>query len=465
MVNEVVEIAVIGAGSAGLVAATTAKRLGAKVTLIESHKTGGECLHTGCIPSKTFIHSARLYHEMKTSDRYGLPVLTGSLRFESVMDHVHSVVESIYRHESPEALAEIGLTLVQGAPIFSSPSTLEVNGKSIHADRIIICTGSSPLILPIDGLDNVPFITNETVWDLRSLPERMLIVGGGPISIEMAQSFSRFGTRVTVVELLDRILPNEDEDISAEVTGLLSREGVRFITGAKVTRVEQKSRGTAVVVEKDGMAEKISTDALFLSTGRSPNIEGLGLENIGVRASRRGIEVDEYLQTSAGNIYACGDVVGPYRFTHTAGYQADVAVKNALYGNNLKNDLSVLPWVTFSEPEVARVGMTETEARQKLGNITVLRVAADSIDRSKTESKEEGILKIILDSQDRIVGAHAFAAHAGEYIHEIAFAMQNNLDIGAVGRLIHAYPTYAEIVRKAATRYLRTREKARATHV
>ena len=456
-------MAVIGAGSSGLVAATTAKRLGAKVVLLEKHKTGGECLHTGCVPSKTFIHAAKIAHEMKHAYKYGLTPCEALPDFSSVMQHVHSVVDSIYRHESPEALLDMGLTVIEGAPLFDSPSTIQVNGETIRAERTVICTGSSPLILPIDGLDTVPFITNETVWELRSLPRKMLVLGGGPISIEMAQSFARFGTEVTIVELLNRILPNEDEEISAELTKILGQEHIRCITGAKVTKVEKNTADTMVTVEKDGKKQLIETDALFVSIGRSPNTSGMDLEKAGVEYARRGIAVNEYLQTSSPNIYACGDVVGPYRFTHTAGYQADVAVKNALGGNSIKNDLSVLPWVTFSDPEVARVGMTEAEAREQVGKITLLRVTVNSIDRPKTESKEQGFLKIILNAQDKILGAHALATHSGEYIHEIALAMQNNLGIEAIGRLIHAYPTYAELVRKAATRYLRTKEVSLAS--
>ena len=288
----------------------------------------------------------------------------------------------------------------------------------------------------------------------------MLIIGGGPISVEMGQAFARFGTAVTIVELMPRLLPNEDEEISEELKQVLSGEGIRCITSAKVTKVEKGNEVIAVTVEKSGSTEIIDAASLLVSIGRSPNVAGLQLEKAGVDYSNRGIVVDKHLQTSSLSVYACGDVVGPYRFTHTAGYQADIATKNALTGNTMENDLSVLPWVTFTDPEVARVGLTEAEARKKVGDVNVLRVSAGSIDRTKTEGNDKGFLKIVLDADDKILGVHAFTPHAGEYIHEAALAMQNRLGIEAFGRLIHAYPTHAEILRKAATRYLRSKETA-----
>lgn len=454
------DLAVVGGGSAGLVAATTAKRLGASVVLIEKHKTGGECLHTGCVPSKTLIHAAKVYHEMKHASKYGLPNFNQPVDFARVMNHVHTVIGSLYHHESPSALREAGIAVIEGNPVFESSTVLSMNGARVNAEKTIICTGSSPLILPIAGLDSVPYLTNESLWTVRTLPQSMLIIGGGPISVEIGQALARFGTRVTIVELLPRILPNEDEEVSVELKKILSEEGVRCITSAKVVKVQTTQQGVEVFVDRGDSHDTIEVEALLVSIGRSPNVTGLRLEEAGVNYLRRGIEVNRYLQTSSPNIYACGDVVGPYRFTHTAGYQADIAARNALNGNMVENDLSVLPWVTFTDPEVARIGLTETEARQKFGNVRVLRVSGESVDRPKTESNEKGFLKMILDVNEQILGVHAIAPHAGEYIHEAALAMQNGLGIEAIGRLIHAYPTHAEMLKKAATRYLRSKETA-----
>ncbi|MEX1137743.1 MAG: FAD-dependent oxidoreductase [Bacteroidota bacterium] len=454
------DIAIVGGGSAGLTAATTAKRLGASVVLIERNKTGGECLHTGCIPSKTLIHTSRLYHEMKQAAKYGLPLVDQPLDFARVMDHVQTVIASIYQHENPPALHEMGIEVMEGNASFTSPTSLSVDGITIRTGKTIICTGSSPLIFPIEGLDSVPYLTNETVWSLRTLPRSMLIVGGGPISVEMGQAFARFGTRVTIVELMPRILPNEDEEISETLKQVLSEEGLRCLTSARVAKVRRENGEISVLVEKDGSTEVIPVASLLVSIGRSPSVAGLRLEEAGVDYSNRGIVVNKYLQTSTPSVYACGDVVGPYRFTHSAGYQADIAVRNATTGNTRESDLSVLPWVTFTDPEVARVGLTESEARKKFERVTVLRVPAGSIDRPRTEGHDKGILKIILDERDSILGVHAFTTHSGEYIHEAALAMQNGLTVEALGKLIHAYPTHAEILKKAATRYLRSKEKA-----
>lgn len=451
------QVVVIGAGSAGLVAATTAKRLGARTALIEHNKVGGECLHSGCVPSKTLIHSAKLFYEMTRAERYGLPPVAPDLDFARVMEHVQQVVHGIYQHENPAVFREMGIDVYEGGAGFTSPQEIQVNGQALGFERAIICTGSSPLILPIEGLDKINYLTNENVWALRELPPSLLVIGAGPISVEMGQSFSRFGSNVTLVEIMDRVVPNEDEEISRELQRILEGEGVTCLTSSKVVKVEPAGKEIAVTVEGAKSQQLVRAAAIMVSVGRSPNLNGLQLENAQVQYSRRGIEVNPYLQTSAPSIYAGGDVVGPFRFTHTASYQADVAVKNALGNPRTQQDLRVLPWVTFSDPECARVGMTEAEARKEHGQVTVLRIGADSVDRPRTEGKTEGFLKIILDTSDRILGGHALAAHAGEYIHEIALAMQERLNIQALANLIHAYPTYSELVKKAAVRYLRTK--------
>jgi len=352
----------------------------------------------------------------------------------------------------------MGIDVFEAQARFESEESVRVGGEVIGFGRALICTGSSPLIPPIAGLSNGPYLTNESVWELNALPSTILFIGAGPISVELGQAFARFGSKVTIVESLDRVLPNEDEETSSVVRALLEREGVTVRLSARVTGVERRGEAARIIVESAGATEALEAAAVFVSVGRRPSVDDLELGRAGVRHSPRGIEVDKFLRTTSARIFACGDVVGPLRFTHTAAYQADVAIRNALSTESIAQDLSVTPWVTFSDPECARVGLTESEARAGRGIVRVLRVAADSVDRPRIEGRTEGFLKLLLDGEDRIVGAHAVAPHAGEFIQEVALAMRHGLGIEAIVSTIHAYPTYAELVRKAAVRYLRTKE-------
>ena len=385
------DMIVIGAGSAGLVAATTAQRLGARTALVEHRKIGGECLHSGCVPSKALVHAARVYHEMLHADRLGLPRVTSPVQFSQVMEHVGAVVESIYEHENPEVFRRMGIDVYEAAASFESPDTVRV-GDEIWVSSVpwsardqVRSSRLSRILryaLP-DERERLGDPRSSPIDPLRRCRPDLRGVGAGTDPIR---------ARVTLVEMLDRVLPNEDEDTSDTIRTLLERAGVRH--------------------------------------------------------SPRGIETDAQLRTSAPRSYACGDVVGPLRFTHTAGYQADVAIRNALSNGAASQDLSVIPWVTISDPECARVGLTEREARAAHGQVQVLRVGLDRVDRPRTEGRTEGFLKVVLDASDRIVGAHAVAPHAGEFIHELALAMRHGLGIGAIASTIHAYPTYAELVRK-----------------
>ncbi len=454
------DICVIGAGSGGLVAATTANRLGARTALVEKYKIGGECLHLGCVPSKTLIASAKVYQMIKKSTAFGLPEFKAKsdFNFADVLGHINSVVGSIYENESPQVFRDMGIDVYMNAAEFITNKQLKVGDDDvIEADYFIICTGSSPLILPIPGLDTIKYHTNETFWEIQHLPDSMLIIGGGPIAVEIGQSLARFGCKITIAELSDRILKSEDEEISEDLQKLLIEEGVQILTSSKVVSLKKKASQVIVTIESGGKTKNLTVDSIFLSIGRKPNIDDLKLESAGVIYSRGGIEVNQYLQSSATNIYACGDVVGPFKFTHTGSYQANICVNNILNEELKPNDLSVLPWTIFTDPEIAHVGLTEKKAREQNINPHVLRVDASGIDRFIAENKKLGFIKIILDENDLVIGANAFCAHSGEYIQIITQAIKYKLSIQSLAETIYAYPTFAEIIRKAFVRYMRTK--------
>jgi pyruvate/2-oxoglutarate dehydrogenase complex dihydrolipoamide dehydrogenase (E3) component len=457
------DIAVIGAGSGGLVAALTAQRRGLRVALLEKNKIGGECTHSGCVPSKTFISSARLYHAMQQAERHGLPGLAAPAKvdFARVMEHVNEVVQSVYQNEQPAHFEQLGMDVYihPGGAQFLSKNEIQIGDDTIWANYIVIATGSSPRMAPHEGGENLPVLTNENFWGLREQPDTILFLGGGVISVELGQCLARFGTQVTIIDRNDRIMKVADEEVSALATELLQREGIRILTNAEVVNCQQAAGSQVkVTVDQQGELQELLAERVFVALGRTPNLAGLQLERAGVAYSERGIETNQFLQTSAPNIYACGDVTSPAKFTHVASYQAEICIENILNGNQRVNDLSVVPWAIFMEPEVAHVGLIEAEARRKHGQVTVSHVNTNSIDRFITESDTVGFLKLILDENDVILGADAIGAHAGEWIQFFTLAIKQGLSLQQIADTIFAYPTFAEIVKKVVTRYLRTRE-------
>ena len=457
------DVVVVGSGSGGLVAALEANRRGAKVAMLERNKIGGECTHSGCVPSKSLISSAKLYHAMQQADRMGLPKpnVATAFNFADVMERVDDVVQGVYLHEQPDLFRDMNIDVLihpSGAK-FLNNHEIQIGDEVIQADYTVISTGSSPRMLP--GMLNqpIPFLNNENFWGIREQPRSIAFLGGGVISVELGQSLARFGSKVKIIDRNPRILKVTDEDVGQLATEILTEEGLQLITNATVTNCHRQDDGqTLITVDQRGSEKQIYADSVFVALGREPNINGLQLESAGVEYTNRGIKTNEFMQTTVDNIYACGDVTTPAKFTHVAAFQAEICVKNILYGNKAVNDLSTLPWAIFTDPEIAHVGLTEAQAREKYGSVQVFKVDA-KIDRFTTESQTCGFLKIVLDENDNILGADAIGAHAGEWIQFITLAIQNKLSAQSFADTIFIYPSFSEIAKKAFTRFLRTKIK------
>lgn len=456
------DLIVIGGGSAGLVVAGGAAQLGARVALVEKKLLGGDCLYTGCVPSKTFIRSARFAADVCRAKDFGFAPTSLEFkdgRFAAITDRVARVIETIGEHDKPERFEAWGVEVIFASPRFLSPKELELTvhdgtKRTITAKRFCISTGSRPAVPPIEGLKETGFITNEEVFHLKKLPETLIVLGGGPIGLELGQSFARFGSDVTVVEMDKRLVPKEDEEVSATVEQIMRAEGLRILLNHKAVRAVAANGRKVLTVEHDGEKTELQAEEILVSTGRRPNIEGLNLEAAGVKYDKQRILTDEYLRTSARHIFAAGDVTGHFPFTHMAAYEASVVIRNALFFWPLlqKTDFRVVPWTTFTDPELARVGLTENEAKQKFGatNAHVYRTEFADNDRAQAEEENKGFAKIICTGRkNEIIGAHIVGAHAGELIHEVVLAMKQRLSITALGSMIHVYPTLTQINQQA----------------
>ena len=450
------DIVVIGGGAAGLTVATGSVKFGLRVALVEKEKLGGDCLYYGCVPSKTLIHSAKVASLIKRSKEYGLNETELSFDFERVINHVWNTINIIGEHDDPERFRKMGVDVVFGDPSFTSPEEIEVNGRRIKSKKFVIATGSRSFTPPIDGLKEAGFISHVEVFHLKKLPQSLIVIGAGPIGMEMSQAFARFGSDVTVIEMLDRILPIEDEDVSEELEKYLTKEGIKFFTGTKAKRVSLENGKKVVLAEKNGEEINIAADEILVAVGRTPNVEGLNLEAAGVQYNRKGIVVDEKLRTTAKNIWACGDVVGPYLFTHMAEYQAGIVVRNALLKLPVKVDYSVVPWTTFTDPEVAHVGISETVAKNKGIDYHVYKHQYSNVDRAVTEVEGVGFAKIITTGwKGKIIGAHIVGPNAGELISELALAIKKGMTVKDISSTIHVYPTLALGTRQTADLFFR----------
>jgi pyruvate/2-oxoglutarate dehydrogenase complex dihydrolipoamide dehydrogenase (E3) component len=444
------DLCVIGAGSGGLSVAAAAAQLGVDVVLIERNKMGGDCLNTGCVPSKSLLAAAKRAQAMREAHAFGIRPVEPEIDYRAVQKHIKEVIAAIAPNDSVERFTGMGVRVILADSRFTSRNTVNAGDVDIQARRFIIATGSSPAIPPIPGLDRVPYFTNETIFDIPSLPRHLLIIGGGPVGLEMAQAYRRLGSEVTVIEAATP-LARDDPEMRRPVLAKLAAEGVNLLDQARVERLESRGGGIRAVFAKDGHSYSLDGSHLLVAAGRRPNLDGLNLEGAGIRYDPQGILVNGALKTSNRRVYAIGDVINGPRFTHIANYHAGLVVRNALFRIPVRTDHLSIPWVTFTDPELAHVGLTEAGARKRHGDkIQVLRWPYNENDRAQTERATEGFLKVITTRSGRILGASMAGLNAGELIQMWSLAMQKGIDIKAMASITSPYPTLAEINKRAA---------------
>ncbi|HEY5719815.1 MAG TPA: FAD-dependent oxidoreductase [Gammaproteobacteria bacterium] len=454
-------LVVIGAGSGGLVSAYIAAAVKAKVALVEKHKMGGDCLNTGCVPSKALIRSAKMAAYGRRAEQYGLRPQAVEADFAAVMARVQRVISKVEPHDSVERYSGLGVEVIQGEATIRSPWEVEVDGRVLTTRNIVVATGARPLVPDLPGLDRVDYLTSDTVWNLRENPGRLLVLGGGPIGCELAQAFQRLGAEVTVVQRR-RLLPREDDDVAALIEARFRAEGIAVLSGHHTRRIEVSDGEQVLVCERDGEEVRVAFDTLLLALGRQANVTGFGLEELGVALTPRGtVAADPFLRTNIPNLYVVGDVTGPYQFTHTASHQAWYAAVNALFGpfKTFRVDYSVIPWATFTDPEVARVGLSEAEAREQGIPHEVTRYGLDDLDRAIADDEDHGFVKVLTPpGKDRILGVTVVGAHAGDLIAEFVLAMKHGLGLNKLLGTIHIYPTLAEANKYAAGQWRRAHQ-------
>jgi pyruvate/2-oxoglutarate dehydrogenase complex dihydrolipoamide dehydrogenase (E3) component len=467
-VSDVFDLAVIGGGTAGLVAAQTAAHDKRRVLLISEGPLGGECTWNGCVPSKALIEAASVHHSVANAQRFGIRVADVRVDFAAVMDHVHDVIDQIARYEDEAHLEAAGVVVRRGRAALLDARTLQVGDDRYTAERVVICTGSRPAIPAIDGLDTVPFLTNETIFSLREQPQRLVVLGAGAVGLELAQAFVRLGSEVDVIDVAPGFLPHEDPEIAALMRGILESEGIRFHLGAKSLRVTRVASGVELLVGDAAGERPVVGDQLLVATGRAANVGNLGLETVGVSVGERGIVIDTHLRTSVSGIFAAGDVTGTLPFTHVAAYQGRLAAHNA-FERQQTASYRVVPWVIFTDPEIAHVGLTEPEARRAHGDsVRVAALPFTAVDRAVITRRPRGLIKVITGGKPllghagggTILGAHIVGPGAGELIHEFVVGMQVRAFSGRLAQAIHAYPTMSVGVQQAVARLF---ESGRAT--
>ncbi len=450
-------LVIIGAGTGGLVSAAAAAGLGAKVALIERHLMGGDCLNVGCVPSKAVIRAARSWHAAREASRaFEGPETDGTADFGAAMRRMRRLRARLSAIDSAQRFTDLGVDVFLGHGRFVSPAAVQVDGRTLNFRRAVIATGGRAAALPIPGLEEAGYLTNETIFSLTELPERLLVIGAGPIGCELAQSFARFGSRVTVIDRAEHILPREDVDAALVVQRAMQRDGVVYMNGSKILTVEQQGNEKVICIVRDGRQERLAGDQIIVAVGRAPNVGGLGLESARVAYTAEGVTVDDRLRTANKRIYAVGDVCSKHKFTHAADFQARIVVQNALFFGRAKASELVMPWTTFTSPEIAHVGYYERDAVAAGFEVETITVLLHDVDRAVLDGEEEGFLRLHLKKgTDRILGATLVAEHAGDMIGEIALAITAGVGLSKIGQTIHPYPTQGEVFRKAADAWRR----------
>ncbi len=447
-------IVTIGAGAAGLVTSYIGAVIKARVALIEKHKMGGDCLNTGCVPSKALISSAKLAHNMDRHELYGFEGVDYKVNFSNVMERIQDIIKSIEPHDSVERYTGLGVECHIGEAFIRSPNEVEVNGKVLSTRNIVVATGARPFVPPIPGLHELDYLHSDNLWDIREQPKRLVVIGGGPIGCELAQAFSRLGSKVTIMDIAPTILPREDPDVAQFVIDTFQQEDIEILTGVNISKFEKGDDACKVTYDKEGQTGFVEFDRVLVATGRRANTKGFGLEELGIELNPNGtIKTDEYLRTNIQNVFGCGDVVGPYQFTHMAAHQAWYCAVNALASpfKRFAVDYSVVPWCTYTDPEVARVGLSETEAQEQGVPHEVTTYGLDDLDRAITEREAYGMVKVITPPKsDRILGATICGYHAGDLLAEFVLAMKYDLGLNKILGTIHSYPTLSEATKFAA---------------
>ena len=456
------DLTIIGGGSAGLVLAVAGARLGKKTALVEKHRIGGDCLWTGCVPSKALLKAAKVANSIQNAEKYGITVPETIPDWQRVMAYVRGTQHVIEgEHDNPERFREMGVDVIFGDGHFESSDTFVVedteNGetRTLKSKKFVISTGSRPVAPPIPGLESCDYLDSETVWALEEFPERLLVIGAGPIGVELGQAFHRLGADVTIAQRSGRILTKEDTDVSEQLLRYLREEGIAIRLNTHIAQVAQSQEGIDIQFNdsENGTVER-TFDKILIAAGRAPNVEGLGLDKIGVQVGRRGIEVNNRLQTSVKNIYAAGDVIGHYLFTHVAAFQAQLLLRNIFFPLSNTINYAVVPWTTFCDPEVARCGLTEAEAREKYGDVDVFTLDQTDVDRAVAEGETDGFSKVIATRwTGKILGVHLVGANAGEVIHEYILAMQSGIPLRKLSGMIHVYPTFSSSVWRVAGKW------------
>ena len=452
-------LVVIGGGTAGLVSAVCAAGLGAKVALIEKHFMGGDCLNVGCVPSKAIIRAARAVAAVRAAAEFGVNVPPGmTTDFGKVMERMRRLRADISPHDAARRFTELGVDVFLGAGKFTGPDTIEVGGQTLRFTKAVIATGARAAALPIPGLKDVPYLTNETLFSLTELPRRLGIIGAGPVGCEMAQSFARFGSEVFLVEAEHGILPREDRDASEVVRTAMERDGVKLLCCGKDLKLAKDQNDVRLQVGSHGKGYDVLVDQLLVAVGRAPNVEELGLETVGVEFDKKGVKVNDRLQTANPRIYACGDICSPYQFTHAADFMARIVIQNALFKGRAKASSLIIPWATYTSPEIAHVGLYEKDATAQGIEVDTFTQEMSKVDRAILDGETEGFVRVhVRKGTDKIVGATVVAAHAGDLIGELTLAMKGKLGLKMIGAAIHPYPTQAEAIRRVGDLYNRTR--------